>query len=162
MAEQSTGRPARPAEDDGASRSFPPPFESGYVPPRGRDYDSLRADQEYRQFALTFNIKYWMIIAVTLTAAFVMLVVLLLIFYSVCLLVIHYTIPHLAWLNQDEMARLGAVYSNFAKFAAPTALITNAWLVAYFGTRRWAALQGENQARRRDLMLSPPSSRVRR
>ena len=97
-----------------------------------------KQSQNYRWSALVFEIKYWLIVGATIIAMAVLLGILALVVWLVYVFVIHYTAPGRGWLEPEELYRLGTAYGNFAKFAAPTALITNAWLVAYFGTRRWA------------------------
>ena len=64
-----------------------------------------------------------------------------LVLWLILIAVIHFTIPAWSWLNSAELTKLGTLYSNSAKFIAPTALITNAWLIAYFSLRSWRALR---------------------
>lgn len=146
MADQQSAR--QPIAAEGLAESAPPQFDEHNLPPSQSsdnrpNYDDLRADQagnqEYRWSALIFGIKFCLVIAVTVMAIAVLVGLLTLVAWFVYVFVIHYTVPDRAWLSDVELGRLGAVYGNFAKFAAPTALITNAWLVAYFGTRRWIA-----------------------
>ena len=161
----------RPIGAEGLADSAHPQYDEHHLPPnsnsgRRPDYDDLRADQEgdqeYRWSALIFRIKYWLVVAAVAVAVCALLGLLALLVWLVYTFVIHYTAPGRAWLDDGQLGRLGVVYGNFAKFAAPTALISNAWLVAYFGTRRWAASQPDNQAERRGLALLPPFSRRRR
>ena len=57
--------------------------------------------------------------------------------WLIVIVVVHYTIPRIGWLTPAELTTLGKIYSNFTQFVAPAALISNAWLVAYFSIRRW-------------------------
>ena len=169
MAEQQPAR--QPITAEGLAESVHPQYNEHNLPPsqnpQGRpNYDDPRTsqkdDQDYRWSALIFGIKFWLLIAATVLAISILLGLLALLVWLVYIFTIHYTAPDRAWLDSVQLGRLGAVYGNFAKFAAPTALITNAWLVAYFGTRRLAASQPDSRAERRGLALISPSSPFRR
>lgn len=150
MAEQS----AQPMAAEGLIGLVSPQYDEHNLPPgsspnKKPNYDELKADQEGKQAydwsALIFWIKYGLVIFATVIAVLVILAVLALVGWFIYIFVIHYTRPDSGWLNDYEFRRLGALYGNFAKFAAPTALIANAWLVAFFGTRRWATSNKQRQ-----------------
>lgn len=142
----------RPITAEELQISVPPRYEGHHLPPgqavddhemgNKPNYDDLKAEQatkqEYFWSELTFSIKRWAIIAATIIAVLVVVGLAALVVWLVLVLVIHYTAPNLGWLKPEELTRLGIVYGNFAKVAAPIALLTNAWLVAHFGGRRWA------------------------
>lgn len=154
MAEQpSIGRPI-PAGT--LANSVRPEYDEYNVPPNQSqndkpNYDAIKAEQaneqEYQWSDTLFKIKLRLVVVVTFLAMIILTGVLILTTWLICVFVIHYTVPGKGWLSSAELERLGAIYGNFAKFAAPTALITNAWLVAYFGTRRWTSQKGDQANR---------------
>ena len=122
----------------------PPPQDvfgraTGTVPPPGfDDQASAEAQKERHDRAwsnLTFKIRYRALLGITLIAAAIALAALVVIGWFVIIFLIHYTIPILGWLSPPEFSLLTGVYRNFAAFAVPAMLISNAWLIAYFGSR---------------------------
>lgn len=109
-------------------------------PPEFDEQDSLEAQKERQARAwsnLTFKIRYRAVLGITLLAAAIALVALAILGWLVVIFLIHYTIPKLGWLSPSEFSQLTGVYRNFAAFAVPAILAANAWLVAWFGSRRW-------------------------
>lgn len=76
-----------------------------------------------------------LIIAILVGLIFIIAVVAL-VLWLVWILVVHYTIPAGGWLTTNELGTLGNLYSGVTRVIAPTALIVNAWFVAYFSYRR--------------------------
>ena len=126
-----------------ASETPPPQFVLGgvTVPPPGFDnQDSPEAQKERHNRAwsnLTFKIRYIVVVGLTLIAGAIALAALAVLGWLVIIFLIHYTIPKVGWLSPSEFSRLTGVYRNFAAFAVPAMLAANAWLVAWFGSRRW-------------------------
>ena len=126
-----------------AAETPPPRFVLGgaTVPPPGfDDQDSAEAQRERQDRAwsnLTFKIRYIAVVGLTLVAGAIALAALVILGWLVIIFLIHYTIPRLGWLSPEEFSRLIGVYRNFAAFAVPAMLAANAWLVAWFGSRRW-------------------------
>lgn len=123
---------------------IPPPqfvVEQGTVPPPGfNNQDSAETQKERHDRAwsnLTFRIRYVAVVGLTLMAGVIALAALAVLGWLVIVFLIHYTIPRLGWLSPSEFSRLTGVYRNFAAFAVPAMLAVNAWLVAWFGSRRW-------------------------
>ena len=86
--------------------------------------------------ALSHDVRYRISSAVGwIGFAFTILVTLTLLYAGVIALV-HFTIPVLAWLDESELETLGQFYAKAAVFVAPTALISNAWLIALFSWKR--------------------------
>ena len=142
----------RPIPAGTLADSVHPEYDEYNVPPNQSrndkpDYDVLKdkqaKEQEYQWSGLVFKIKISLVVVVTALAIFTLIGVAVLVGWFIYIFVIHYTVPDKGWLSSAELERLGAIYGNFAKFAAPTALITNAWLVAYFGARRWTSQKGD-------------------
>lgn len=122
----------------------PPRFYGGgrltTTPPGYDDQDSAEAQRERHERAwsnLIFKIRYYLTIALTLTAAIIAIAALLILGWFIVLLIVHYTIPQLGWLTPKQLERITGTYGTFTSLAAPAILATNAWLVAYFGSRRW-------------------------
>ena len=129
MAEQQSAR--QPLSAEGLAILATPRYNQYNIPPaqnpsENPNYDELKAEQErnqeYRWSALLFNIKFWLIVVATCVAMIILAGILALVVWLVCIFVIHYTLPARGWLSPTELEQLGAVYGNFAKFAAPTAL----------------------------------------
>lgn len=80
--------------------------------------------------------------AIALVAGAIALAALALLGWLVVIFLIHYTIPQLGWLNESQLGRLTGAYRNFAAFAVPAMLISNAWLVAWFGSRWFRSNSG--------------------
>ena len=120
-------------------RNLPSPTRSGGS--ARPDYDDpitrQREEQAYLWSGLLFKLKVVSLVVVFFIAIVATIGIAIVVGFLVILALIHYTIPSWGWLSSDELSRLSSIYGNFAKFAAPAAMITNAWLVAYFGTRRW-------------------------
>ena len=125
------------------SSQVPPPSSIGGTTTRSPGFDeqdSAQAQKERQDRALSsriFSIKYNLVGLITIAAIVIAGAALLIFAWFITIFIVHYTIPNLAWLTESELKRLAGVYGNFAKFAAPAMLGTNAWLVAYFGSRRW-------------------------
>ena len=121
----------------------PPRFvaEEGTVPSPGfNNLASAETQRERHDRAwsnLTFKIRYIAVVGLTLIAGAIVLATLAILGWLVIIFLIHYTIPKLGWLSPEEFSRLIGVYRNFAAFAVPAMLAANAWLVAWFGSRRW-------------------------
>lgn len=141
------GQPTqRPISADDMLRSAPPPLrdEHDRLLRDPSIYDEQLAAQEYghalKWSHLTFFIKCLLAAAIVVVGIVVfagILAIIALVAFFVYTFVIHYMVPTRGWLSPMELARLGEVYGNFAKIAAPIAMITNAWLVAQFGSRQW-------------------------
>ena len=82
-------------------------------------------------------LRLFMLSIVVLIALVFLVAIIALAFWFVIIFVVHYTVPSRGWLTPDELSTLGNIYSNATRIIAPTALIVNAWFVAYFGYRRW-------------------------
>ena len=91
---------------------------------------------------LTFGIRYVAVVGLTFAAGTIALAALAILGWLVVIFLIHYTIPKHGWLTPSELSRLTGVYRNFAAFAVPAMLISNAWLVAYFGSRWFRSNSG--------------------
>lgn len=138
------GRPVqRPISAEDMIRLAPPPPRDEHDPLL-RDlsvYDDQKAAQEHGHALKWANLTFWTKYALAVTTVVVgvlgILAILSLVGFFVYTFVIHYMIPTRGWLTPTELARLGEVYGNFTKVAAPIAMITNAWLVAQFGSRQW-------------------------
>ena len=60
---------------------------------------------------------------------------LLVVLYMICLVVIHYTMPDIAWLTTEELGRLEKIYGRAAVVGAPVMLMTNAWIIWWMSQR---------------------------
>ena len=60
----------------------------------------------------------------------------LLAIYIIALVVVHYTIPQLEWLEPDRLRKLEGFYSTLATVGVPFVLISNAWLIWWFSRPR--------------------------
>ena len=109
-----------------------PDFDFGlYDTPHGVDYDSDERRRERWWAWLIFWIKalsagigtlaIWIIIAALVGLAG----------WLIAVFVIHYTLPAKGWLTPEALSVLTGGYRTFTAFAAPLALMTNAWLIAY-------------------------------
>ena len=123
--------------------TLPPRFaaeESAGPSPEFNNLASAETQKERHDRAwsnLTFRIRYVAVVGLTLVAGAIALAAMAILGWLVVIFLIHYTIPKLGWLSPSEFSRLTGVYRNFAAFAVPAMLAANAWLVAWFGSRRW-------------------------
>ena len=69
--------------------------------------------------------------------------------YLIGFILIHYTIPGVAWLKPEELARLERGYTRVSAVVAPFVLISNAWLI-WMASRR-----GRKEPSARDGAASP-------
>ena len=60
---------------------------------------------------------------------------LLVLLYMICLFVIHYTMPDIAWLEDNELTRLEGMYGQATIVGAPVALMANAWIIWWMSQR---------------------------
>ena len=126
----------------------PPRFvpEEGTVqPPEISNLSSAETQKERHDRTwsnLIFRIRYVAVVGLTLAAGAIALAALATLGWLVVIFLIHYTIPQLGWLNESQLSRLTGAYRNFAAFAVPAMLISNAWLVAYFGNRWFRSNSG--------------------
>ena len=105
-----------------------------------RDFERNERLKELGHFIYTLAIK-----AVAGIAFIFLGVATAIVLWLILIVLVHFTTPGIGWLDSNELATLGNLYSNSAQFVAPAALITNAWLVAYFSLRRWR--NGNSQTR---------------
>lgn len=55
--------------------------------------------------------------------------------YLIALVLVHYTLPGIGWLEVEELERLEKVYTRLAIVAVPVMLMCNAWLI-WIASRR--------------------------
>ena len=55
--------------------------------------------------------------------------------YLITLVLVHYTLPGIGWLEVDELERLEKVYARLAVVSVPVVLMCNAWLI-WMASRR--------------------------
>ena len=128
--------------------TLPPRFvpEEGTVPSPGISNQvsaETRKERHDRAWSnLIFRIRYVAVVGLTLAAGAIALAALAILGWLVVIFLIHYTVPKHGWLSPSELGQLTGVYRNFAAFAVPAMLISNAWLVAYFGSRWFRSNNG--------------------
>ena len=125
-----------PSDEDASSY---PPSDPDSDPPTNTESDfyaggDLRRREEWlntitwirrKTVSVLFCLGFFLSIAFSIALVHLVVVVL-----------VHYTVPPWGWMSDDELRRLGTLYSRFATAAVPAALISNAWLIWWFSRDR--------------------------
>lgn len=117
------GEPGR-SSDDAAAREETEAYATRSAQQQAR-LNNFQRREDWR--ALSHNVRLQSTREVARILRFFIWLAAACIIWAVFIVIVHFTIPQLAWLNATQLGLLGQFYTKSAQFIAPAALISNAY-----------------------------------